>query len=179
MTAPHGNTPDSSGTTSGTESGRHGRGDTPTSGTTAGANVHDRMTGVHDRDVEQRVIPARTKPAKTSAAAAFGLVFGLSALFCALTAILAPLAVLFGLTGLVLGIVGMKKAKLVGVTGKGVALGGLLTAVLGLLLGGAVLAGAAFLVNSPAGLDRVQSELDKLRNNLPSTGEVRSELPAG
>jgi hypothetical protein len=34
-------------------------------------------------------------------------------------------------------------------------------------------------VNSPAGIDRVQSELDKLRDKLPSSSEVRSELPAG
>ena len=182
MTAPHGNDPDGStrvGDNDRRDTGRHASTGDHASGTHAGADVHDRMTGVHDRDVEQRVIPARTKPAKTSAAAAFALVFGLAALFCALTAILAPLGVLFGIIGLILGIVGMKKAKITGVTGKGVALGGLITAVLGLLLGGAVLAGAAFLVNSPAGIDRVQSELDKLRDNLPSSSEVRSELPAG
>ena len=183
MTAPHGNnTPDGSSRIGGTETGRHGRVDTPASGTNVGANVHDRMTGnstvvTPTRGADE--VEHRFKPAKTSAAAAFALVFGLAALFCALTAILAPAAVLFGLIGLVLGIVGMKKAKLVGVTGKGVALGGLITAVLGLLLGGAVMAGAAFLVNSPAGIDRVQTELDKLRNNLPSSSEVRSELPAG
>ena len=182
MTAPHGNTPDGSSRIGGTDTGRHGRVDTPASGTNVGANVHERMTGnstvvTPTRGADE--VEHRFKPAKTSAAAAFALVFGLSALFCALTAILAPAAVLFGLIGLVLGIVGMKKAKLVGVTGKGVALGGLITAVLGLLLGGAVMAGAAFLVNSPAGIDRVQTELDKLRNNLPSSSEVRSELPAG
>jgi hypothetical protein len=182
MTAPHGNDPDGStrvGDTDRRDTGRHTRSGDHASGTHAGADVHDRMTGVHDGDVEQRIVPARTKPAKTSAAATFALVFGLAALFSALTAILAPLAVLFAIIGIILGIVGMKKAKIPGVTGKGVALGGLITAVLGLLVGGAVLAGAAFLVNSPAGIDRVQAELDKLRNNLPSSSEVRSELPAG
>ena len=212
MTAPRDNTPDGSsrigGSNTGT-TGRHGRVDPPASGTNAGADVHDRMTGRSDRnDYTDRdgdrndrdrvdtgrmtgnstvVTPTRGadetehrfKPAKTSAAAAFALVFGLSALFCALTAILAPLGVLFGIIGLVLGVVGMKKAKLVGVTGKGVALGGLLTALLGLLLGGAVLAGAAVLVNSPEGINRVQTELDKLSDKLPSGSEVRSELPAG
>jgi hypothetical protein len=187
MTAPHGNTPDGSsrivGDTGRTEAGRHGRVDTPASGTTVGANVHERMTGNstvvtptggYRGDVEHRV-----KPAKTSAAATFALVFGLAALFCALTAILAPAAVLFGIIGIVLGIAGLKMAKKLGVTGKGVALGGLITSVLGLLLGGAVMAGAAFLVNSPAGIDRAEAELEKLRNNLPSSGEVRNELPAG
>ena len=182
MTAPHGNTPDGSSRIGGTETGRHGRVDTPASGTTVGANVHDRMTGsstVVTPTPGVEGVEHRMRPAKTSAAAAFALVFGLAALFCALTAILAPLGVLFGITGIILGIAGLKMARKVGVTGKGVALGGLITAVLGLLLGGAVLAGAAFLVNSPAGIDRVQTELDKLSNKLPSGSEVRSELPAG
>lgn len=183
MTAPHGNTPDGSSRVSGTDTGRHGRVDTPASGTTVGANVHERMTGNStvvtptrhsDDDVEHR-----TKPAKTSAAAAFALVFGLAALFCALTAILAPAAVLFGITGIVLGIVGMKKGKLVGVTGKGVALGGLITAILGLLLGGAVLAGAAVLVNSESGLNRLQTQIENLQNKAPSPSEVIDKAPAG
>jgi len=45
------------------------------------------------------VIP--TRPAKTSAAAVFALVFGLAALFCALTAILSPAAVVFAVLGLI------------------------------------------------------------------------------
>ena len=67
--------------------------------------------------------------AKTSAAATFGLVFGLSALFCALTAILAPAAVLFGLIGLVVGLVGIKKGKLPHVTGHKLAIAGVITHV--------------------------------------------------
>ena len=100
--------------------------------------------------------------AKTSAAATFGLVFGLAALFCALTAILAPAAVLFGLIGLVLGLVGVKKGKLPHVTGHKVAIGGVVTALLGLLLGGAVLAGAAALVNDEGALNRISTEVDRL-----------------
>ena len=185
MTAPHGNTPNGSSRMGGTDTGstgRHGRADTPASGTTAGANVHDRMTGNTtvatpsrgQEDVEHRVMPA-----KTSAAATFALVFGLAALFCALTAILAPAAVLFGIIGIILGVFGMKMAKKVGVTGKGVALGGLITAVLGLLLGGGVLAGAAVLVNSESGLSRLQTQVEKLQDKAPSPGEVIDKAPAG
>jgi hypothetical protein len=165
------------------DTGRHGRVDTPASGTDVGANVHQRMTGsstvVTPSGGYRDEVEHRYKPAKTSAAATFALVFGLAALFCALTAILAPAAVLFGLIGIVLGVVGMKKAKLVGVTGKGVALGGLVTAVLGLLLGGAVMAGAAVLVNSESGLNRLQTQLEDLQDKAPSIPEVVERAPAG
>ena len=149
-------------------------------GTTAGHDVTGRMTGTH---ADHRV--ARTGDhdpelvrAKTSAAATFALVFGLAALFCALTAILSPAAVLFGLTGIVLGVVGLKMAKRPGVTGKGVAIGGLVTALLGLLIGGAVLAGLGVLVNDEQRLDQLQNRVDDLRADLPSTVELREELPS-
>lgn len=140
-------------------------------GTAVGADTSARMAGVHP-------VHSETRPAKTSAAAVFSLVFGLAALFCALTGILSPAAVLFGLIGIVLGVVGLKMAKRVGVTGKGVAIGGLVTAVLGLLLGGAVLAGLAALVNDESQLDRLQNRIDDLRTELPSTDQLREELPS-
>lgn len=163
------------------------RHDTPATGTAAGHGVTSRMAGTHDGD--HRTTETTTlRPtgesrhlvthAKTSAAATFALVFGLAALFCALTAILAPAAVLFGIIGIVLGIVGLKMAKRPGVTGKGVATGGLVTAVLGLLLGGAVLAGAAVLVNDEQRLDQLQNQVEDLRDDLPSTTELREELPS-
>lgn len=162
-----------------TGTGRHAD---QASGTHAGADVHSRMTGTHDdtdrhQGVEHRVVPARTKPAKTSAAAVFGLVFGLAALFCALTGILAPVAILLGVIGLLVSIAGFKMTKRLGVTGKGVALGGLLTSLLGLALGAAVLAGAAAVVNDEARLDQLQNWLDDARENAPSTDQLRDELP--
>lgn len=161
------------------------RQDTPQTGTETGHGVTSRMAGTHDdsradsrdRRTETVVENRGTRPAKTSAAAAFALVFGLAALFCALTAVLSPLAVLFGLIGIVLGIAGLNMAKRAGVTGKGVATGGLVTAVLGLLLGGAVLAGAAVLVNDEQRLDQLQERLDDLRDDLPTTTDLREELP--
>jgi len=160
------------------------RTDAPATGTTAGHGVTSRMAGTHDdtpRTTDTAVRPG-DRPvvghAKTSAAATFALVFGLAALFCALTAVLSPAAVLFGLIGIVLGIAGLKMAKRPGVTGKGVAIGGLVTAVLGLLLGGAVLAGAAVLVNDEQRLDQLQNQIDDLRDELPSTTDLREELPS-
>jgi hypothetical protein len=150
-------------------------------GTSAGHDVTGRMTGT---PVEHHVTTVRPSGrdtvltrAKTSAAATFALVFGLAALFCALTAILSPAAVVFGIIGIVLGIVGLAMAKRPNVTGKGVAIGGLVTAALGLLLGGAVLAGASVLVNDERRLDQLQNRVDDLRGSLPSTGELREELP--
>ena len=153
--------------------------DAPASGTAVGADTTARMSGTQQvvRPTGTHVDDVRTH-AKTSAAAVFSLVFGLAALFCALTAILSPAAVVFGIIGIVLGVVGLKMAKRVGVTGKGVAIGGLVTAVLGLLLGGAVIAGLSALVNDEQRLDQLQNRIENLRDDLPSTGEVRQELPS-
>jgi hypothetical protein len=136
---------------------------------------HDRAE-IDDR-YEERVVPTKYKSAKTSAAAAFSLVFGLAALFCALTFILSPVAVLFGLIGLVLGIIGLKKAKLVGVTGRGVAIGGLVTAVLGLLLGGAIVAGSAAFLSDEGRVGELRTQIDDFIDDAPSTGEVIDSVP--
>ena len=171
MTQPGGHDPQTS--------ARHERTDPPASRTNAGADTTARMSGTETvvRPTGDRTSHGVTH-AKTSAAAAFALVFGLAALFCALTAILSPAAVLFGIIGIVLGIAGLKMAKRPGVTGKGVAIGGLVTAILGLLLGGAVLAGLAAVVNDEQQLDRIQNQIENLRDVLPSTNELRDELPS-
>ena len=140
------------------------------SGTDRDRDVVDRNTGAHHETLRERENVLAT--AKTSATATFGLVFGLSALFCALTAILAPAAVLFGLIGLVVGLVGIKKGKLPHVTGHKLAIAGVVMSLLGLLIGGAVLIGATALVNNEGALDRISSEVDKLRSQLPSGSEV-------
>ena len=101
----------------------------------------------------------------------------LAALFCALTAILSPVAVVFGLLGIVLAIAAFKMTKKPGVTGKGVAIGGLVTSVLGLVLGGVVLGGLAAVVNDEAQLDRLQGYVDDARAQLPTTDEARDAVP--
>lgn len=104
---------------------------------------------------------------KTSAAAVFALVFGLLSLFTALLALLAPLAVAFGLIGLILGIVGIRNAKQIDVTGKGVAIGGLVLSVIGLLLGVALLIGVTVFVNS-GGLDQLEQRIQDIRGDIPT-----------
>jgi hypothetical protein len=120
--------------------------------------------------------PDRVLRARTSAAATFALVFGLAALFCGLTGILAPAAVLFGLIGVALGLVGRRKGLLPGITGRGVATGGLVTSVLGLLLGLAVIAGLAVYVNQQ-GLDGLQERIDNARDSLPTGQDVVDTVP--
>ena len=140
---------------------------------TAPDDGSQRVTGVPPgggRDV------TAARPAKTSAAAVFALVFGLAALFCALTAILSPAAVVFAVLGLILAVAGLKMAKKPGVTGKGVAVGGLVTAF-GLILGGVVIGGLAAVVNDKTQLDRIQHYIDNARAKLPSTQQVRNQLP--
>lgn len=105
---------------------------------------------------------------KTSAAAVFSLVFGLSSLLSALAVLLSPLAVVFGLIGLVLGIVGLKMAKQIHVTGKGVAIGGLVMSILGLLLGIGIIAGAATFLTDEANLQRIEDRLQDLRDEVPT-----------
>jgi hypothetical protein len=146
--------------------------------------LHDRDgDGVDDRTETRSITSTRrgtahaeleamgVKPAKTSAAAAFALVFGVSALFCGLTGILAPVAVVLGLIGLVLGVAGRKMGRRPGVTGRGVATGGLVTAVLGLLLGLAVIGGIAVYAQQN-GLDALQNRIDDARSRLPSGSDV-------
>jgi hypothetical protein len=161
-----------------------------------GSADHDHVGTRSDRDVTSRMTGTATTPAptstsssttttgpgapaaaKTSAAAVFGLVFGLASLFCALTGILAPAAVVFGLIGLVVAIAGRKMAQRPGVTGKGVATGGLVTAVIGLLLGAAVLAGLAAVVNDQGALDRISRYVDNAKQDLPSGSELTSKVP--
>ena len=46
-----------------------------------------------------------------------------------------------------------------------------------LLLGAAILAGATVVVNDEQRLDDLQERIDDLREDLPSTQEIREELP--
>jgi hypothetical protein len=110
-------------------------------------------------------------PAKTSAAAAFALVFGVSALLSVLTIILGPLGLLLGVIGVVLGVLGIRNARRPGVTGKGVAIGGLVLSILAVLIGGAIALGVTFFLNNEAALDRLEQEigqeLERYRGVLP------------
>ncbi|MEH0827704.1 MULTISPECIES: hypothetical protein [unclassified Micromonospora] len=104
--------------------------------------------------------------AKTSAAATFGLVFGVAAFFSVLTAILAWIGLLLGIIGVILAIVGLKMSRRPGVTGRGVAIGGLVLSALAVLLGLALVAGISTFVNNEGAVDRLQQQVDDLRDRL-------------
>jgi len=95
----------------------------------------------------------------------------------ALTAILSPAAVVFAVLGLILAVVGLKMAKKPGVTGKGVAIDGLVSALLGLILGGVVIGGLAVVVNNKTQLDRIQHYIDDARAKLPTPRQVARPDP--
>ncbi|MEH1166553.1 hypothetical protein V6V47_14330 [Micromonospora sp. CPCC 205539] len=103
---------------------------------------------------------------KTSAAATFALVFGVAALFSVLTAILFWLGLVLGIIGIILGIFGLKMAARPGVTGRGVSIGGLVLSILSVLIGLGLAAGISTFVNNESAVDRLQSQVDKLRDRL-------------
>lgn len=107
-------------------------------------------------------------PVKTSAAAAFALVFGAIALMCVLTGVLAPLAVVFGIVGIVLGVIGRKKGAQELRTGKGVATAGLIMSIIALLLAVAAAVGAVTVLVNPGLLDPVQQWFTNLVNQVPT-----------
>ncbi|WP_320065470.1 DUF4190 domain-containing protein [Micromonospora sp. RTGN7] len=104
--------------------------------------------------------------AKTSTAATFALVFGVAALFSTLTAILAWVGLLLGIIGVILGIVGLKMSRRPGVTGHGVAIGGLVLSALAVLLGLALVAGISTFVNNEKAVDRLEQRVEDLRYKL-------------
>lgn len=91
----------------------------------------------HARDTEHAGVEERhsVKPAKTGAAAAFALAFGVGGLLLVLTLIFSPIGLVFGILGIILGIVGIKAARKPGITGKGVAITGLGAATWAAVLG--------------------------------------------
>ena len=108
------------------------------------------------------------RPAKTSAAAVFSLVFGLSALLSVLTVILGPLGLVLGIIGILLGVFGIRNAKRAGVTGRGVAIGGLVLSIGAVLLGAAMGLGLTFFLNDENAVDRVEQQLQDWRDQLPT-----------
>ncbi len=136
---------------------------------TAGSSRLDVSHTATERLEEQRTT---VKPAKTSAAAVFSLVFGLSALLSVLTILLAPLAIILAIIGIILGVMGMKMAKRAGVTGKGVAIGGLVLSVIALLLAATAAIGITTFLNNDSAVNRLDKQVQKLRDNLPTKVEV-------
>ncbi|WBB67548.1 hypothetical protein [Micromonospora sp. WMMD812] len=105
-------------------------------------------------------------PAKTSAAATFALVFGVSALICVLTAILAWAGIILGIIGIIVGIFGLRMAARPGVTGRGVTIGGLTLSIIALILGLVFIAGVTTFLNNEGAVDRLQQQVDDLRSRV-------------
>ncbi|MGA9870118.1 MAG: DUF4190 domain-containing protein [Rhodococcus sp. (in: high G+C Gram-positive bacteria)] len=133
--------------------------------------MNDDDRGMTNRgvDVEQRVV---TKPARTSAAAAFALAIGVAALLCVLTVVLSPVGLILSIIGLVLGFIGIRASKKLGITGRGVAIAGVVLSALALIGSIAFAAGAVTVLNNQNAVDRIEQELDKLRDKLPENVEV-------
>jgi hypothetical protein len=106
-------------------------------------------------------------PAKTSAAATFALVLGVAAIICVASAILSPVGLVLGIIGVVLGIVGLQMARRPGVTGRGVATGGLVLSILSILLAAVFAAGVSTFLNDQRAVDRLQEQVDNLRSRVP------------
>jgi 1,4-dihydroxy-2-naphthoate octaprenyltransferase len=128
-----------------------------------------------DNDHEAgHVVPEehRTRPAKTSTTAVFALVFGLLALVFALTVVLSPVALILGIVGIVLGVLGLKAVRRVGITGRGVAVSGLVLSVIAVLLVGAVAAGVITALNNESAVNWMEERVNDLRDQIPEDIEI-------
>jgi hypothetical protein len=116
----------------------------------------DKIRNDREVDVTDRSAPAARRdaaPARDAAptvvegngAAIGALVTGLLAATFAFLVAAAPAAILFGIIAIALGAKGMSRAKSLGGLHKGLALSGLLSGLLGLLLGAAVIIGGVTL----------------------------------
>lgn len=110
--------------------------------------------------------------AKTSAAAVFALIFGLLAFFGILSILFSPIALPLAVLGLILGVIGIRRTKDPRLTGKVLAVIGLVLSVLALLLVVAAVVGGFALLDDPGVLTWLEERLANARENLPT------EVPA-
>ncbi|MFC6022844.1 hypothetical protein ACFP2T_42655 [Plantactinospora solaniradicis] len=106
--------------------------------------------------------------AKTSTAATFALVFGVSALISSLTVILSVVGLILGIIGVVLGVAGLRMARRPGVTGHSVAIGGLVLSILAVLVAIAFAAGVSTFLNDQDAVNRLQDQVEQMRDDLPT-----------
>jgi hypothetical protein len=105
--------------------------------------------------------------AKTSAAATFALVFGVAALISVLTVILSPVGLLLGIVGIILAVIGMRMSRQPAITGRGLAIGGLILSVLAVLVALAFAAGITTFLNNEDAVNRLDRRVEDLRDKLP------------
>jgi hypothetical protein len=131
-----------------------------------------------DRPVVEEARPVvyeeRTKPARTSIAAALALAIGVAALVCALVIVLGPIALIAGIVGVVLSIFGIRNGGRHGITGRGVAIAALIISLVAAVLGGAIVAGISTVLTDSAAVDRIENQLNQWRDNLPDNVNIPS-----
>lgn len=108
----------------------------------------------------------RTKPARTSIAAALALAVSVAALVCALVVILGPLGLVLGIVGIVLSIFGIRNGGKHGITGRGMAIAALAISIIAAVLGGAVVAGISTFLTNEAAVQRLEDQLNQWRDRV-------------
>lgn len=129
-----------------------------------------------DRRDERDEYESRVKPAQTSAAAAFALVFGVSALLFALSVILFPVGLVLSVIGIILGLIGIKRGGEPGLTGKGVAIGGLVLSVIALILSLLIALGITSVLNNESYLNRIERWLQTAQDRLPENPNIPNDV---
>ncbi len=114
----------------------------------------------------------RIKRAKTSAAAATALAIGAAAFVLTLLVLFFPVALILGVIGLLLGIVGFRATKKPGITGKGVALVGILLSLVSIVFGAVYAAGVVTVLNDEAAVNRIEQQVENLRDRLPNNVDI-------
>jgi hypothetical protein len=112
---------------------------------------------------ERRVV---TKRAHTSGAAAFSLIVGVVAAYTALLVFAAPADIALGFVAVLLGLIGMRSASKVGVTGRWLAALGTLLGLGAILLGTLTMANVQTSLNDKDAVDRIQQQVDQWRNRV-------------
>ncbi|WP_371737086.1 hypothetical protein [Rhodococcus opacus] len=90
---------------------------------------------------------------------------------------LPPVGLGLGIIGLILGVLGLRAARgWGGITGKGVAIAGLVLSGLAIVISIAFAAGVVTVLNNDSAVERIQQQVDKMRDKLPTTVEVPQTL---
>lgn len=144
------------------------------------SNVDPRLTEqprtVPERPVVDRptVYEERTRPARTSIAAASALAIGVAALVCSLVVILGPLGLVLGIVGVVLSIFGIRNGGKLGITGRGMAITALIVSIVAAVLGGLIVAGISTVLTDQNMVNRLENQLNQWKDSLPDSVDIPS-----
>lgn len=134
-------------------------------GTNASSERHTRGVVVSE-PIQRDETVTSSAPSRSNGPAIASLVTGIIALLLSWIPGINLLAVLLAVVALVTGFIGLRNAKVPGTGGKGMAITGLVTGVLAILLTILVYAGLAAVFNDP----EVQQQLDEIEQEAESEG---------